>query len=77
MVQSKDIKFKFKMDIGTQVKGQLQFKTGDFIDTISKSMDDKISLEIKFGESQMLLGKLYLTTTEILNLALRRYMQWI
>jgi hypothetical protein len=65
------------MDIGTQVKGQLQFKTGDFIDTISKSMDDKISLEIKFGESQMLLGKLYLTTTEILNLALRRYMQWI
>jgi hypothetical protein len=65
------------MDIGTQVKGQLQFKTGDFIDAISKSMDDKISLEIKFGESQMLLGKLYLITTEILNLALRRYMQWI
>ena len=65
------------MDIGTQVKGQLQFKTGDFIDAISKSMDDKISLEIKFGESQMLLGKLYLITTEILNSALRRYTQWI
>ena len=65
------------MDIGTQVKGQLQFKTGDFIDAISKSMDDKISLEIKFGESQMLLGKLYLITTEIVNLALRRYLEWL
>ena len=65
------------MDIGTQVKGQIQFKIGDFIDAISKSMDDKISLEIKFGESQMLLGKLYLITTEILNLALRRYTQWL
>lgn len=74
MVQSKEIKFKFKMDIGTQVKGQLQFKIGDSIDRVSNSMDDKISLEIKFWESQMLLGKLYLITTEIVNLALRRYL---
>jgi hypothetical protein len=65
------------MDIGTQVKGQIQFKIRDSIDRVSNSMDDKISLEIKFWESQMLLGKLYLITTEILNSALRRYTQWI
>ena len=65
------------MDIGTQVKGQIQFKIRDSIDRVSNSMDDKISLEIKFWESQMLLDKLYLITTEILNSALRRYTQWI